>query len=224
MKDLFSNIQIRVNENIYLKNPESSDLGKKIISGSIDLIDEIGFESFTFRKLAVSISSTEASIYRYFESKHKLLLYLTAWYWAWMEYKLVFNLININSAEERLKRAVKIVTEPIEEDSNFLHINEVKLNRIVISESSKAYLTKEVDEEHKEGFFSGYENMVIRISNVILEINPSFVSANMLVSTVIEGAHHQYYFAEHLPKLTSVTEDKNCITKFYTDLVFKTIN
>ncbi|WP_196894064.1 TetR/AcrR family transcriptional regulator [Aureivirga marina] len=223
MKDLFSNIQIKVNENIYLKNPESSDLGKKIIFGSIEMIDDIGFEAFTFRKLACSISSTEASIYRYFESKHKLLLYLTAWYWAWMEYKLVFSLINIISPEERLKRAVTIVTEPIEEDSNFLHINEVKLNHIVISESSKAYLTKEVDSENKEGFFSGYESMVMRISKVIQEINPDYPNANMLVSTVIEGAHHQYYFTEHLPKLTTISEDRNCITNFYIDLVFKVI-
>ena len=30
----------------------------------------------------------------------------------------------------------------------------------------------------------------------------------MLISTVIEGAHQQKYFAEHLPELTDVTKEK----------------
>ena len=49
---------------------------------------EIGFESFTFKKLAAKIESTEASVYRYFENKHKLLIYLVSWYWNWVEYRL----------------------------------------------------------------------------------------------------------------------------------------
>ncbi|NQY67845.1 MAG: TetR/AcrR family transcriptional regulator, partial [Flavobacteriales bacterium] len=86
MEALLSNIAIRVNNSIYLKDPESSDLGKNILGGGIDMIDEIGFEDFTFKKLAKEIGSTEASVYRYFESKHKLLLYIISWYWSWMEY------------------------------------------------------------------------------------------------------------------------------------------
>ena len=86
MKSLLSKVSITVNDRIYLKDPESSELGLKILKGSIDMIDEMGLEAFTFGKLAKRIGSTEASVYRYFESKHKLLIYLTAWYWAWMEY------------------------------------------------------------------------------------------------------------------------------------------
>ena len=82
MDRLLSNIKIQVNEKVYLKDPDSSELGKKIIRGSIDLIDEIGFEQFTFKKLAIKINSTEASVYRYFDSKHTLLVYITLWYWG----------------------------------------------------------------------------------------------------------------------------------------------
>ena len=138
MQSFLSKVSFKVCEEVYLKDPESSELGRKIVSGAIDMIDELGFEDFTFRKLAIEIKSTEASIYRYFESKHKLLLYLTTWYWGWMEYRLVFGLANIDSPEERLKRAIRLLVEQIEEDSDFLHINEVKLNRIVISEASKS--------------------------------------------------------------------------------------
>ena len=37
-------------------------------------------EEFTFRKLAQKINTTEASVYRYFENKHRLLIYILAWY------------------------------------------------------------------------------------------------------------------------------------------------
>ena len=224
MEALLSNIAIRVNNSIYLKDPESSDLGKNILGGGIDMIDEIGFEDFTFKKLAKEIGSTEASVYRYFESKHKLLLYIISWYWSWMEYKLVFGLANIDSAEARLFRAVKILTEEVKKDGNFKHINEVTLNRIAICDSSKAYLTKEVDDENKDGFFSGYKNLVERVSKIILEINRSYKYSHMLVSTVIEGAHHQRYFVEHLPRLTDVVVGEDAITEFYNEMVIKSIS
>ncbi|MGK0414670.1 MAG: AcrR family transcriptional regulator, partial [Polaribacter sp.] len=78
MKSLLSILKISVPDKIYIKDPETSDLGKRIIENSILLIYEIGFESFTFKKLGKKIGSNESSIYRYFESKHKLLLYLSS--------------------------------------------------------------------------------------------------------------------------------------------------
>ncbi|MEN9326751.1 MAG: hypothetical protein RI943_1172, partial [Bacteroidota bacterium] len=68
MQAILSNIIISVNDKLYVKNPETSDLGKKIIEHSIVLINEIGFENFTFKKLGEKINSNESSIYRYFES------------------------------------------------------------------------------------------------------------------------------------------------------------
>lgn len=223
MKDLLSKVSIQVNDRIYLKNPESSDLGKKLLSGAIDLIDELGFEGFTFRKLAQKIGSTEASIYRYFESKHKLLLYLTSWYWGWMEYRLVFSLANIDSAEERLLKAIVLITEPVESTNSFEHIDEAKLNNIVISESTKAFLTKEVDQENRIGAFAGFKRLIERISMVVNEVNPDFKYPHMLISTVIEGAHLQRFFAEHLPRATDSLEGEDSITEFYKQLVKKTV-
>ena len=223
MFELLSKVSIQVNDNIFLKNPESSELGRRIISGSIDLIDEMGFEVFTFRKLGQQINSTEASIYRYFENKHKLLLYLTSWYWGWLEYHLVFRTANIHSPYERLKKAIATLTEQLTDDNSFTHINKVKLYHILISESSKAYLTKAVDVENKEGFFTGYKKLVARVSEIILEINPDYKYPHMLVSTVIEGAHHQRYFAKHLPKLTDVVKGEDSITEFYKNIVLKAI-
>ena len=220
---MIEHLGIHLNERMYLKNPESSDLGRSVISLGIDLIDELGFEAFTFRKLAQKIGTTEASIYRYFESKQRLLIYLSSWYWRWVDYRLILAIANVDSAEERLKRAITLVVKQVEQDSNFSHIDEVKLNRIIISESSKAYLNKHVDDENKEGFFQDYKKLVGRISSIILEINPDYKYPHMLVSTIIEGAHLQRYFAQHLPRLTDVVAGEDSATEFSIQLVFTAI-
>lgn len=224
MEGLSSNMRIQVNEKVFLKTPDSSVLGSKILSGSIDLIEDMGFENFTFKKLAQYISSTEASVYRYFESKHHLLIYLVLWYWGWQEYRMDMRLANIEDPKERLRRAIILLTEKIERDSTFSQINEVKLNQIVIKESSKAYLNKEVDRDNKLGFFMRYKEVVHRVSEIIHEINPTFKYPHMLVSTVIEGAHHQRFFAEHLPRLTDVVMGEDAVSNFYVELVFKEID
>ena len=51
MKDLLSALKISVPNKIYIKDPETSELGKRIVENSIVVINEIGFESFTFKKL-----------------------------------------------------------------------------------------------------------------------------------------------------------------------------
>ena len=223
MQDSFTYSSLQVNNRVYIKNPESSTLGRKIVESSINLIDKIGYEAFTFKKLGFEIHSNEASIYRYFESKNKLLLYLTSWYWSWMEYKIDFGLENIPAPEERLEKAIELLTEDIELDGSFEHINEYKLNRIVIAEASKTYMTKEVDQNNKEGFFSGYKQLVGRVSNIILEINPTFKYPHMLISTLIEGAHHQRFFAQHLPRLTDEVNGEDAIIEFSKEAAFKAI-
>jgi hypothetical protein len=45
----------------------------------------------------------------------------------------------------------------------------------------------------------------------------------MLISTVIEGAHMQRHFADHLPRLTDQIEGKDAVTDFYQSIVFKAI-
>lgn len=218
------NINITIEPHFFTKDPASTDLGKKIVSHSIIMINELGFEAFTFRKLGVAIGSNESSIYRYFESKHALLVYLINWYWSWIEYKLVFVTTNIPSAKEKLNNAIVLLTQETIEDTNVSFINEVLLHKIIISESSKAYHTCDIDAENEKGFYKTYKRVVQRVSSMVLEINPSFEFPHMLVSTVIEGAHHQRYFSEHIPALTDVVKGKNNIVRFYTDLVFKSIS
>lgn len=186
------------------------------------MINEIGFESFTFKKLGTKIGSNESSIYRYFESKHKLLLYLSSWYWAWLEYQLVIETFSISNPFNKLEKAVTIATRTIEDDNNFSHINETLLYRIIVNESSKSFLTKEVDTENKEGYFEVYKRLIIRISEMILDVKKEYPYALSLASTIIEGGLHQHFLNEHFLSITNCKEGKTP-TNFFIDLVKNTL-
>ena len=194
-----------------------------ILQAALQLFAERGYHGTAVPEVASLAGVGTGTIYRYFESKHKLLLYLTSWYWGWMEYKLIFSLANIKSPDDRLGIAIELLTRADETSSGFSHINISKLHRIVISDSSKAYLTKEVDNENKHGVFAGYKQIVKRVAGIVKEINPDYKYPHMLISDVIEGAHHQRFFSEHLPTLTDKLSGEDSVTKFYTDMVFKTI-
>jgi AcrR family transcriptional regulator len=216
-------IQIHVNPDCYLKNPDASTLGRAIVTNSIELIQELGFESFTIKKLSIQIGAPESSIYRYFESKHMILLYLIQWYWSWIEYRMVFAINNLATPELKLEKAIQVLTEKVQEDSSFSHINEILLDKIIITEAVKAYFVKQEKKAVRESHFATYTQVVQRVSNIILEIDPTYKYPHMLVSTLIEGAHQQRFFAKNLPSLTDINSDSEYITKFYTQLVFKNI-
>ena len=217
------NLQIKISNTFYVKDPESSELGRHIISKSIEMINALGFEAFTFKKLGNAIGSNESSVYRYFSNKHMLLVYLLNWYWSWMDYKIVLQTSNLNKAKDKINKAVELLVDDVKQDSDFSFINEILLNRIIITESSKIYHNKDVDNENEKGFYKTYKQVVQRVSDFIMEFNPKYKYPHMLVSTIIEGAHHQQYFAEHLPSLTDVEEGQNNIIRFYTNLIFNTL-
>ena len=223
MNTVLANFKIQINNKIYVKDPETSDLGRKILEQSIILIDEIGFDNFTFKKLGEKIGSNESSIYRYFENKHKLLVYLSSWYWSWMEYKLVFATANITDPKEKLKKAITIVTEKVRDDSTTVYINESILNKIIIAEFTKTLHTKEIDLENKEGFFLIYKRVISRIIAFVNEVNPEYQFAKSLISSIVEGSLHQYFLKEHLKSITDC-DDEISPTNFYVNLIETTLN
>ncbi len=223
MKEMYQSIHVTVNSNLFLKDPLTSELGNKILNGSIELIDSLGFEHFTFKKLANEIATTEASIYRYFENKNKLLLYLVNWYWGCVATRLMFETNNIEDPEIKLKKVIHILTALPDPEKESLMQNEQKLKQLVINESNKVVLTKEVDEENKSGIFSVYKSIVNSVVDLIKIINEDYPFPNMLVSSMIEGSNQQRFFADHLPRLTNSNKEKDNVELFYLDLVFKTI-
>ncbi|MDN3204512.1 TetR/AcrR family transcriptional regulator [Algoriphagus sediminis] len=223
MENILKTFKIEVNSNLYLKDPYSSELGEQIVRVSTRLIQELGMEQFTFRKLAAEIGSTEAAIYRYFENKHKLLLYLNAWYWAWMEHNLVFATANLQDASERLVVAIRLMVDgPIFEKNDYL--NPKALRNLVVNESLKGYLTKAVDNEHESGIFAQVYKFGDRISEIISEINPEYKYPKTLVSTVMESSLLQSFNSQHLPGMTECAYESTGRFTFFHQLVINAIS
>ena len=218
-------LSFKVNEHIYLRDPESSELGKQIVKNAIDLIYELGFEHFTFKKLAAKMSTTEASIYRYFENKHRLLLYILNWYWSYMEFLVDFTIQNIQDPKEKLTKIITLFTKSLPESVGQLDYNKSFLNQIVLSESSKVYLIKEVKEINSFQVFKPYKDLCNKISEVMLSLNPSYIYSRSLSSTLIETAHSQQYFSKNLPRLTDVSNEKeeDFVFNFLSQLVFSAL-
>lgn len=198
-------VKITLNEGLFLKEPQDSKLGRKIIKHSILLIDKLGFEAFTFKKLATEINSTEASIYRYFENKHLLLIYLVSWYWEWVGYLINIGTMNIEDPNRKLEIIIKTFVSASMENPSIDYVNESVLHNVVIDEGAKAYHTKDVDNENSKGFFANYKNLVAKVSELVLEINPKFPYPIAFVTNLFEMANNHIYFAKHLPRLTDVT-------------------
>lgn len=198
---------------------------KKILHQSVQLIYNHGFEAFTFKKLAEEISSTEAGIYRYFENKHKLLVYLTAWYWGWLEFQISFHTNNIKDPVIKLKRVIKLLATAVEDDDQTNYINESLLHKIIIAEGSKTYLTKQVGEDNKRQFFKPYKDLCEVIGNIILACNPKYNYPRSLASTIVEMAHFQNFFMNNLPSLTDFgnTKEESDVVAFLDDLVFSSL-
>ena len=218
-------VQLKMNEKLFVRNPEQTMLGRKIIQHSIRLIQENGFESFTFKKLAEEIGSTEASIYRYFENKHRILIYLTAWYWSWLEFRVTFHLNNINDPIIKLKKLIQLLAANVVDDDSTIYVNESLLHQIIIAEGSKAYLTKHVSDDNKDRLFKPYKDLCSVISKIILEYNSEYTHPRSLASTIIEMSHLQVFFMQHLPSLTDFGASKNeqLVVEYIEDLVFNSI-
>lgn len=218
-------LQIKMNEKLFLRNPEQSELGRKIILHSIELIHKNGFESFNFKKLAEEIGSTEAGIYRYFENKHRLLIYIAAWYWSWVEYRISFNTNNIKDPIKKLKKVLQLLATTVEDDIRTSYINENILHEIIIAEGSKVYLTRHVTEDNKDQLFKPYKDLCAKIGDIILECNPKYKYPKSLASTIIEMAHFQNFFMYNLPALTDFgkVKDEAKIVAFLEDLVFNSL-
>ena len=216
-------IAFKLNEHLFLKDPQHTELGQSIISNSVQMIDQLGFEQFTFKKLAEEIKSTEASVYRYFENKHRLLLYLVAWYWSWLEFRIVQETTSLQKPKDKLKASLRVITDEKKFDSSFAFVDEVALNRIVIAELDKTYLTKGVDRDNQEGLFGGFKSLCNKIGKFISAVDPGYMFPNSLASTVVLAAKQQLFFSLHLPSLSNIKKDSNVYegtNQFLEQLVF----
>jgi len=218
-------LKIKMNDKLFVRDPQESLIGKRIVLFGAKLINELGFEDFTFKKLATEIETTEATIYRYFENKHRLLIYLNAWYWSYLEYKIIFTTNNISNPETKLKQIIYLLANPEQEFFNSDEVNAKDIYNIVMWEGSKTYLTKHVDADNKDKLFKPFKDLCNRFANTIIEFNPKYKYAHSLASTIIEISHSQKFFMLNLPSLTDFSNDKDNkkLIQFLESILFSSI-
>jgi AcrR family transcriptional regulator len=219
-------LQIKMNAHLYLRDPELSELGRNILKESIILFFEIGYEEFTFKKLALKIGTTEASIYRYFENKHRLLTYITTWFWTWLEYQLLFHTNNLNDPKDKINIIIDLLTFRVEDQFLMAGVNKKMLSKIVISEGDKSFLTKNVAEDNKAMLFKPYKDFCHKIAEIFLEYKNDYPFPHSLASSLVEMAHYQLYFKDHLPRLTDFPNAPNSdqLVLFLKQVVFSTLD
>ena len=215
-------VRIAPTEALSLRDPQATDLGQRILSHAIVELDALGLEAFTFRKLAAKVGCTEASVYRYFSSKHQLLLYLVAYYWDWVHHLINVAVTREQAPRARLRAALRALTHPSTPNPTVPYVDERLLHRVVLAEGTKAYHLKEVDDVNEKGVFHGYKSLTAELAALILAVVPDFPYPRALASSLFEMAHNHLYFAEHLPRLTDLQSGEGARERLEEMLVFWT--
>jgi len=143
-----------------------------------------------------------------------------------MEFLVDFTIQNIQDPKEKLIKIINLLTQSLPESVGQLDYNKSYLNQIVLSESSKVYLIKEVKEINSFQVFKPYKDLCNKISEVMLSLNPTYAYSRSLSSTLIETAHSQQYFSNNLPRLTDISseQDEKFVFNFLSQLVFSALN
>jgi hypothetical protein len=138
---------------------------------------------------------------------------------------LSYQTNNIEDPSIKLKKVITLLSTNVEDDITTGHVDEFQLHQILIAEGSKAYLTNHVGKDNKQQFFQPYKDLCNTIGEIILECSPKYKYPHSLASTIIEMAHLQNFFMNHLPTLTdfSKSKDEKEIIKYLEELVFNTI-
>ena len=202
------NISISVHPNTYLRDPMDTTLGKKIIKHSIDILSETGYQCFNFRNLAKDMKSTEASVYRYFENKHMLLVYLCSWYWDYLNYLIEIDTRNVTDPEQKLKIAVRTIVNGPSAPNPSDFIDQSKLSTIIVENFFKAMFNKTTTVEEKENLFANYRNLNANLTAIVKEYNADFKYPCAIASTIIKMSIDHSYYADQICSLTEIT---NCI-------------
>lgn len=214
-----------MNDKLYLRDPEHSELGQNIVHRGVLLMDKKGFDEFTFKKLASELNTAEASVYRYFENKHRLLTYLVAWYWRWLEFRVVYDTNNLTDTTAQLKIVTRLIAGAEAPSAAGGGMNLSALQRVVIRDATKAYHTSHVAEDNKAQLFKPYKDLCARVAELIKAHNPDFPFPRSLASTLLETAHDQTYFMINLPSLTDFPKapSPDPVVEFLELLLFNSI-
>lgn len=186
----------------------SSESGRRMLAVGASLIFEMGLENFTSKKLAQAAGVTEATVYKYFANKHRLLQYYFQLYWTWLEQQIkVFTAIESQVAQ-RLQKAVRVLCQMPEVAADPGVVSKEELRRLVVAEGTKAYLHVQVDADNAKKLFAPYKSVTAILAAMIKEVRPDLSYPFALATTLVEMSHSLEFYRLHLPALTDFPDDK----------------
>ena len=159
------------------------------------------------------MSCTEASVYRYFENKHMLLVYLCSWYWDYLNYLIEIDTRNFSNPEKKLRIEIKTIVNSSSAQSPTDFIDQSKLHIVIAEHFFKAMFNITTSVTAKENLFANYRNLNYNLTSIVKEFNPKFKYPCAMASTIIKMSIDHSYYADQICSLTEIT---NCIkTKKY---------
>jgi AcrR family transcriptional regulator len=163
-------IKFNGNPNLFLKDPDLSNIGKRILQQGAEILLELGYEDFTFKKMALRIGTTEATVYRYFENKHRYLLYLLSWYWNIMQFIIESETRHLKTDREKIERIIELLLHQDMQVEIHALVPVSTLTQIAKNEATKAYSVKAVDDLNMQKLYSPYKELCRCIGDVFFKL------------------------------------------------------
>ncbi|MBL7946980.1 MAG: TetR/AcrR family transcriptional regulator [Flavobacteriales bacterium] len=198
----------------------NSPTGSRILREGIHLMDELGLEAFTFKKLAERIGSTEVTVYNYFANKQRLLQYYYQVYWLWLAVHCEQEGRLLKDPYERLCGDIRALCGIWSTDHRAGQFDPQLLRKLVVNEGAKSFLHKNVDSDNELKLFKPYKDLCAHIAAEVKACAPRLRTARSFATTLVEMSHSLEFAMEHLPALTelSAKHDRKQLAAYLIDL------
>lgn len=198
----------------------SSPMGARILAEGLGLMNEIGLEAFTFKKLAERMGSTEVTVYHYFANKQRLLQYYFQAYWLWLATHCQQEGRGLKDPIERLHGDIRAISGLWPADARAGQFDPAALRELVINEGTKSFMHKNVDSDNKLKLFKPYKDLCGHIAMELKACAPRMKHARSFATTLVEMAHSMEFAMHHLPALTELSDkkDRRQLAGFLSDL------
>lgn len=204
-----NHIHLRPDPALYLKDPEATEVGRGILEDGLGLMNDLGLEAFTFKKLAEHMGSTEVTLYKYFPNKQRLLQYYFQLYWLWLRQVCGRIAERNNDPRRALEEIVEALCGVWPKVLPHVQLDPNELRRLVIEEGMKSYLHKNVDEDNARRLFMPYKELSAFMAERLVACRADVPWPRSFATTVIEMAHSLPFAMEHLPSLTELSSRKD---------------
>lgn len=209
MAPFHQHVQLKPDPGLSLKDPSATEVGRALLAEGLALMNELGLEAFTFRKLADRIGSTEVTLYKYFPNKHRLLQYYYQLYWLWLRQVCGRIAERARGPREALEGVVEAICGVWPKQLPPLQLDPHALRRLVIEEGMKSYLHKNVDDDNARRLFLPYKELSAFVAERLVACRADVPWPRSFATTVIEMAHSLPFAMEHLPSLTELSSRRD---------------